>query len=354
MADTDIQVTATIGVKSIADFSVAPQTLDSPEIDEFYYYNSNFTKFLGYYNSIPELKAAIDTLGIWTVGKGYTTDSSTLLKLEKFTGHGKDNDDTLLFNIFVMKKINGDSYTQIIRNEKGTVINFKPLNPGRIRIVFDKNGMIKRYDYWQIDSAWKSLEPFEILHSINGRIGDEVHGKSVVEAVQWVIDARNEALSDVRRGLHRMTIRVIEVDVDDTAKYNYLKTHYNEAIKTGNVLLIPKGNVSFPDIKQLEFSSHFEFIRYLENFFYQIVGTPRSIVTQEGLTEAGGKVGYLSFEPPYTREQQILEAELWNQAAMKITFNRPPSLSTMLQEDEEKNTGQTGFQQSEFEVGKNE
>lgn len=355
MSDTDIRQTTTTELKSgVPDYSVPLVSLESAESDEFYYYNPDFTKFLGYYKNIPELKSAIDTLATWVVGKGYTTDMMTKIILESLTGHGKDNDDTLLFNIFVMKKINGDSYTQIIRNEDDELINLKPLNPSRVRIVFDKNGIIKRYDFWQIGNSWKKIETENMLHLINNRIGDEVHGISVIEACQWVIDARNEAMSDKRRLLHRSTIRVIEVDMDDTTKLTNLKNDYKEAVKKGEVLFIPKGTSAFADIKPLSTADHSDWIRYLENFFYQIVGTPRIILTQEGTTEAGGKIGYLSFEPPYTREQQILEAELWNQLGLKLTFNRPPSLSTMLQEEQTKNQVQTGFQESEFEVGRNE
>lgn len=354
MSDTDITaVTQTALNSGVPDYSVMPKSLDSAESDEFYYYNPNFTKYFGYYKNIPELKSAIDILATWVVGKGYTADVRTKIFLESLRGHGKDNDDTLLFNMFVMKKINGDSFTQIIR-EGERIINLKPLNPARVRVVFGKNGIIKRYDYFQHSSSWKKIDTLDMLHLINNRVGDEIHGTSTIEACQWVIDARNEAMADKRRMLHRSTIRIIEVDMDDTSKLVNLKNEYRQAVKNGEVMFVPKGTTGFPDVKPLSMAEHSDWIRYLENFFYQIVGTPRVILTQEGTTEAGGKIGYLSFEPPYTREQQILEAELWNQLAIKIQFNRPPSLSTMLQEEQTKNQSQTGFQPTEFQAGRNE
>ena len=197
--------------------------------------------------------------------------------------------------------------------------------------------------------AKRELKPERILHLVNDRIANEIHGTSVVEACQWVIDARNEAMADKRRLLHRSTIRIIEVDSEDTIRLTTLKTQYAEAIKYGEVLLVPKDNVSFPNVPPISTSEHSEWIRYLENFFYQAVGVPKIILggAQE-FTEASSKVGYLTFEPVYTREQAELEADLWNQLSIRIRFNRPPSLSGVLQSDEEKNTGQTGIQDNEM------
>ncbi len=352
MASTDIQqVASTTLDTSVTDYAVQLQNLESAESDEFYYYNPNWSKYLGYYKKIPELKKAIDGLATWVVGKGYMCDDATGITLKRLIGHGKDNDDTLLFNLFVTAKINGDAYLQIIRNDNGILINLKALNPARVRIVFGKDGQIKRYDYFQNSSEWKKIAVEDMLHLINDKIGDEVHGCSVVEACQWVIDARNEAMSDTRRTLHRGTIRVMEVDMDDTTKLANLKTEYAEAVKKGEVLFIPKGTSGIVDFKATDMTQYFEWIRYLENFFYQAVGIPKVIASAENFTEASSKIGYLSFEPIYTREQQILEAALWNQLALRIAFNRPPSLSTMLQEEQNKNQSQTGFQQSELNAG---
>ena len=94
-----------------------------------------------------------------------------------------------------------------------------------------------------------------------------------------------------------------------------------------------------------------EWIRYLENFFYQAVGVPKIILggSQE-FTEASSKVGYLTFEQVYAREQKELEADLWNQLAIKVEFIRPVSLKDNVTQDEAANTGQVGIQPNETEV----
>ncbi len=44
-----------------------------------------------------------------------------------------------------------------------------------------------------------------------------------------------------------------------------------------------------------------------------------------------------------------MENELWQQVAVKIKFNRPPSLAPKTAENAEKNTGQTAIQPAEVE-----
>jgi len=62
-------------------------------------------------------------------------------------------------------------------------------------------------------------------------------------------------------------------------------------------------------------------------------------------------MGHVIFEPIYTKEQKDLEDDLWTQQAIKITFNRPPSLRGMQPElDESKNTGQIGIQPNDTAV----
>jgi len=146
----------------------------------------------------------------------------------------------------------------------------------------------------------------------------------------------------------------MEVDSDDTTKLSTLNAQYAAAVKNGEVLIVPKG-IGFMDAPT-NYIDTIDWIRYLEGFFYQAVGVPRAIANTESFTEASSKVGYLTFEPVYVEEQTLLEQDLWNQLGIKVTFNRPPSLSGVMQSDESKNTGQMGFQQNEMtaQVGRNE
>lgn len=335
---------------TVADFSVNNVALESVnDAGETTYDFPNATKYFGYYKNIPELKKAVDNLAIWTVGKGFIAETPKQKAiLENITGWGEDTIQSILENMIVVKKIIGDSFAEVIRDdESGNIINLKVISPERMRIVVGKNGIIKRYEH-KTATGWKELKKENVLHLCNDRIGDEIHGTSVIEACQWVIDARNEALRDERMIKHReLAMGILYVDTDDTTKINNIKSQYADAVKNGEVLVLPKDAAKLED-SNVSPKDRLAWIAYLENFFYQAVGIPRVIASSQEYTEAASKVGYMTFEPVYTREQTLLEADMWNKLGLRVKFNRPPSLHGVVAEDEAKNTGQTGFQASEM------
>jgi len=307
------------------------------------------TKNLGYYFNIPELKTAIDCLAIWTAGKGFETDLYTKLLLEHVQGWGEDTISSILQGLIVMKKVVGDAFAEIIRKD-GKLINLKPISPERMKIVVDGKGMIKRYEVRRADGQFDKFNKEDILHLCNNRISDEIHGTSVIDACKWVIDARNEAMVDERKIKHReLALGVLYVDTDNTQKINEIKTQYQNAVKNGEMLVLPKDLAELKD-SNINPKDRLAWIQYLENFFYQAVGVPRVIATSQDYTEAASKVGYLTFEPIYTNEQVLLEQDLWNQLGLKLKFNRPVSLGGVMQESEAKNTGQTSFQPNEMQA----
>lgn len=351
MAETKISATSLTDMSNLSDFNYAVNPIATEGVsghNEVYWDSPNFTTYHGYYKTIPELKKAIDALAIWTLGKGFEADAHTRIILENIYGWGEDTFQSILWNLLVIKKINGDAFAEIIRDdESGEIINLKILDPSSIRIVVDEKGLIDRYEQRSKNKEKTDVKEFnsrQILHLSNDRVADEIHGTSVIQACQWVIDARNEAMADKRRILHRSSIRVIEVDTDDTTQHQTLATQYANAIKNGEVMLVPKGNIAFPDIPPLVHESE-TWIKYLENFFYQAVGIPKIILGgSEEFTEASSKIAYLTFEQVYNREQMELEKDLWNQLGIRIVFNKPASLRSEMLSSEDKNTGQVGFQ----------
>jgi hypothetical protein len=152
--------------------------------------------------------------------------------------------------------------------------------------------------------------------------------------------------------LHRnvVPVRIIEVDTDDATKRNAFMAEYKTAIEKGEVLVIPKGAVSFSQ-DTIKIQDPIAWIQSLENYFYLAVGIPRVIASPDGLSEGSSKVSYLIFEPIYTYRQVLLEADIWNQLSIGIKFNRPASLQDNIQSNEAKNTSQTGFQPNDMAVG---
>src|SRR3990167_3080980 len=286
MVNTNIGQTTTTGMNTeVSNYKVTPKVLDvAGSQKETYWENPSFTKYLGYYKTIPELRQAINSLATWTAGKGYVTTSENAVILENIKGWGEDSFDSLMQQAIVMKKVNGDAYLEIVRadNDEATLINLKPLNPQVMRTVVDEKGLILRYE--EFDPKKKDVKRKykvnEIFHIVNERTGNEIHGTSVIESCQWVIDARNEAMADWRRILHRSTIRIMYIDADNTTRLNDVKAQYAEAIKKGELLLIPakKPEAEFEDLQAPPVQNFMEWIRYLENFFYQAVGVPKIIL----------------------------------------------------------------------------
>lgn len=321
------------------------------------YTDTDWQEYFGYYKNIPELKKAIDAYATWVLGKGYVaSDPKLQVILNSITGWGEDTFQSILWNLLVIKKISkAGAFAEIIRDtQTGELVNLKPLNPGTMKIVVDKKGRIKRYEQTSRiggKDAVTKFQPQQILHLVNDRVADEIHSTSVVESVKWVIDARQESMADVRRMLHRSTIRVMEVEEDDKTRLSQLKSDYAEAINKGELLLVPKGSGKIEDFSAPT-TQHLEWIRYLENFFYQALGVPKVILGgSEEFTEASSKISYLTYEQVYTREVVELEADLFNQLGIKIKFNKPASLKNELLNSEQKNTGQVGFQPSDTTAG---
>jgi hypothetical protein len=356
MGKLDYNTSSTTALNNnLADFSLNQANIDEATQDEYYWYFSDWNKYLGYYQEIPELQAAVNGLAVWTAGRGYFTDVSSQIILEHIEGIGVDSFDEILQNLIITKKINGDAFAEIIRDpDTNTLINLKPLNPASIRVVYGKNGLIKRYDEINPSNnkeVYRKLKRNQVLHLCNSRIANSVHGVSSVQACKWVIDSKQEAMRDWRRILHRSTIRVLEVDTDDTTKLTTIRTQYAEAIKNGEVLILPKDNAEFKDLTAPNPETFLSWIRYLDNFFYEALSVPRAITGGSNeYTEAGSKVGYLSWEQVYITEQRILEQDLWNQLNIRIKLDRPVSLKEQEQSDEAAN-GQLNMQPNEATTG---
>jgi hypothetical protein len=348
MADFNISIaTTTDFTNTVPDFIVNQKALDAvnPTGEETYLYFEKSPERYGYYLSIPEIFSAANALATWSVGKGWTTENNeTKVQLNHIIGMGKDTFEQVIWNHEVTKLIVGDAFLEVKRNKKGIVLNMIPISPERVRVVFGKDGMIKRYDTWN-GNKWKSIKKGDMLHSQNKRIGDSMSGTSQIEASKYIIDARNEALQDERTIKHRdKALGVVYYKTNNAGKISYANTQIEKAVKNGEMLGLPEDTAKIEPYPSRSSEDRQAWISYLENFFYQVFGVPRSIATSDGTSEVGGKMGHVIFEPIYAKEQTDLEGDLWIQQAIKIKFNRPPSLGGLVQENEAKNTGQTSIQ----------
>lgn len=333
----------------VEDFEVgALNTEGVNDSNETEYLNPNFTRWYGYYQQIAELKAAINAKATWTVGKGFEADAGTTVQLDRITGNGTDTFDSILKNMIIISNVNGDAYAEIIRNDKGILINLKPLDPSSMTTVFNREGIIKRYEQRNKvgDKVFKKgFTPNEIFHLTKDRVADNIHGTSIVETVEWVVLALNEALADQKKLMHRNVVpRIVwKLDTDNTVKINKFKKMADKAVQNAENIFIPMGAaehevLSVPPNSTL---NPLPWIEFLNNQFWKAVRIPQIIVggSQE-FTEATAKIAYLAFQQNVEEEQRDIEDNLWSQLAIKLDLLFPASLENELLSDEKKDKTQ--------------
>lgn len=349
MAELDLKKATTTEI-SVSDFIVDSKTLDTTNSSgETFWYFSDATQNMGYYSEIPEINSAANTLTTWAFGNGWEVEDPKLkAELEHVVGMGKDTFAKIIWNHEIIKLIVGDAFIEVKRKDD-IIINMIPISPERVRIVFSENGMIKRYDAYN-GSKWRPIKKENMLHSTNKRIGDQLHGTSQIDAVKWIIDARNEALITNRMIEQRgRALGIAYFKTNNTGKIAYASTKIEKAVTEGLMLGISEDTVEIRDFPTKPLGERMDWIRYLETFFYQVFGVPRSIATSDGTSEVGGKMGNVNFEPTYAKEVSDMEEDLWNQQAIKISFIRQDKLGG-LQQTEQKNTGQTRIQPNDVEA----
>jgi hypothetical protein len=355
MPQTDIGSTSTSDIaSSFTDYSVPSETTDGETVGkENFWINEKWNQYLGYYKKIPELRAAIDARATWTVGKGYQTDDFLVEGiLDDIHGNGVDTFNTILENSIRSMNIGGDAFCEIIRDDEGNLINVKPLDPGTIRIVFDAKGMITRYEQFTGKNPPKKFTTAEMFHLSRNRVADEVHGVSVIEAVEDIILMRNEAMDDWKRVMHRNVDPMIayKLDTDDPAKIAAFKAKVDAAKGKGENMYIPQGTVEFEVISLAPNANlnPLAWIDSLNNYFYEAVGTPKIVIGNAAdFTEASAKISYLSFQQSVEEEQLFIEEQVYTQLGLPINLEFPASLENELISDNKKDVENGASQPAE-------
>ena len=299
MADFNLsQATTTDFKNQVPDFIVAAKALDqaSDNKEEFFHYFDRAPELFGYYFSIPEIYSAANALATWAFGKGWETEDKNMQsQLEHVSGMGKDTINQIYWNHGVVKLVVGDSFIEV-KKKNGKIINKIPISPERVRIVF-KGSLIKRYDVWN-GTKWLPIKKENMIHSSNKRIGDQIHGTSQIDATKWIIDARNEALEDERIIKHRdKALGIVYYKTNNAGKIIFANSQIEKAVKNGEMVGLPEDTAKIEPYPSKSSEDRQNWIQYLENFFYQTFGVPRSIATSDGTSEVGGKMGHVIFEP---------------------------------------------------------
>jgi len=290
----------------------------------------------GYYRSVPEFSAVIDKLASWTIGKGYKSDKATEDKLKRIKGFGKDNFNSILKNTIRTALICGDSFSEIIRDKAGRLINLKPLNPGSMKIVVNDKGIVKRYEQVaQVAGVNKVVNKFDvkdIFHLSWNRIADEIHGIPFAEKVEEIIKMKMEGMKDLKVVFHRYVkpINIIYVDTDDEAEIAAFKSKWDNAYKSTENLILPNNTVSKVErvsVPQYSTLDPLPWLKYLSRVFVTTCGVPEVVMGWgEETTEASAKVIYLAFQQTIEDLQLCVELELKMQLGVEINLEFPASI----------------------------
>ena len=332
----------------VKDYSVNSETTDSGENQPWW--NTKFTKYLGYYKSIPELKSTIDTKSKWVVGKGVTGDKRTMKILERIKGFGKDTPNTLIQNAVKTYYVGGDSFWEIITKDDAPItpngsnlINLKPLNPEVIGIIADGFGMLKGYEQ-SVKGEDRPNIKFridQIFHLPKNRFADEIHGIGIITAIENIILMRNEAMSDLKTVFHRYVkpLWIWQLDTDDTTKIAAFQAKADKTVNLGENIYIPMGAASAERMSVPQFSTldPLPWIRDLTDYFYQATNTPDIVVGSAKQTvEASAKILFLGFEQSVRDDQQFIMENFKSQLGLDIKLEFPTPIEADLIRDEKK------------------
>ena len=348
-----------IGENTQVDYSVDPQTLDSPqEQNETTYTNTDWDQQLGYFNQIAELTATINAKATWTIGKGFKADEATEMLLDTIRGNGMDTFNTILENMIRTYYIGGDSFAEIIRDDEGNLINLKCLNPKRITVVVDKRGILTRYEDTFKGHVTK-IKPENMLHLARNRIADQVHGVSVIDSVENIILARNESITDYKFVMHKFVKPQwkFKLKTDDPTEIAAYKAKMDAATATDQNIYEPY-DVSESELLSVAPNATLDPKAWIEaqgDFFYEAVGVPQIILGGSGeFTEASAKIAYLAFQQNIEEEQLFIEEQVLSQLNLVIELEFPASLENELLSDNKKDGDQTESKPSETTAGSGE
>jgi hypothetical protein len=358
---------------NIDSVTIANKSTDGPTGNgETYWTNKDFSKWWGYFTEIGDVQSALLMKAIWDVGKGFTCDPETQVVLDQITGTGKDTFLDILFNLDVVRYINGDSYAEIVRDEEGNLLNIKPLDPSSIKVIFDEKGMVKAYEQFSkfpqkgfVNAIKNTLrirkivefKTTEMLHLQNSRLVDQMHGLSKIAAMEKTILADNENFDDMKKLMHRQVkpFMIFKLKTDKETEINaFIEKLERVRNKTEDLIIPDDENIVSWEVVQVNLpAAIFEWRSDIRNKFYRIAGMPLIIFGSGGSTESGGKMEYLSHEQVFNHEQTYIERQIWNQLGIRINLVPPTSLLENLQTDEQKDANQgLEIQKSDVTAGR--
>lgn len=341
-------------------------TIDTADTDgatgahETTYQCTNWSQWYGYYTKIAPLKQAIDMTATWCLGGGWKADIRTTVILERMQGWGNDTFNSILKNMLITMRICGDAYCEIVRDDNGNLLNLKPLDPGSMRIIADKKGMLKRYEQTSKSPTGKHIKftPHQIFHLQNKRCADSLAGSSEIPAVEDNILAYNELFFNVKKVFQRHVrpMMAFKLDTDDTTRIAAFKVKMDAALAEGENFYIPKDTVEFELVGTPSGATlnPMPWLSHLRDQFFQALNIPQILLGSSGdSNESTAKIAFTAFEQSVKSTQLEIEQQIWRQLFLKVKLVPAITLREDLMGDRAKDGAnqQLGFQPNDVTAG---
>ena len=343
------------------------QDLDSASEAESGWVNPKWREYNGYYRKNQGgTKAAITQYAVWIAGRGFKTDEATKKRLDKIRGNGSDTFKGILKNMLRVKKVNGDSFGEVITSNGKppeangrNLINVKPLNAGRVEILANNAGIITGYQQTngktgdEKEKVGKKLETWQVFHLSNDREGDEIHGISVYEGSTKMLDRIEQLDQDMKEVFHRyvMPFLIFKAKTDKDAELAKLAQAATTALNKGKGMVIPDKALDLADFKVPQFSTlnPLDWRKEWKSEAIKDLGMPELHMGNAGdSNEASSKMVAFTFEQPVADEQEDLDQQILQQLNITGKLVPPLSIDDSVSEDENKDGDLSGEKKSEL------
>lgn len=335
------------------------------------YHHNEWRNNYGLFLDDPHFANGILNNSDWIWGGGWEADELTEIRMEQWTGWGKDTALDIFSNMETTAGIEGDAHAEIIWNDKEArdfPINLKPLNPGTIAHVVNDKGILEKYQQTaRLEGgglkAIRDFDPRDIFHLTTDRIADQIHGTSKAKRLKKYILAQGESFDDNKSVMHREAkpVILVKLKTDDTTKIANIKDKLQTAMRmsTDNMLIIPDDeNILTVEVLKINSPSPIlmQWKDSVRKDMYSTIGSPELLSDSSGATESGGKIGNLNFSQVVRKRQLQRELQVMKQLHLKINLVPPKSIEDALVEDANKDgqLQQQNFQPQDAQGGRND
>jgi len=330
------------------------EDVDRPDATQFYQ-SLTWDTHHAYYKKHSSVRAVMNKLRAWTIGKGHNTAKPGTQKVtDRIEGRGNESFDEVIGNQIVVRHEDGDSYAEIVGGKGSKLRNLIPMNPGSVKTWYHDDGRISHYTQEISGREEIRFEKEEIFHLTLNRVADETHGNGDIEVLMTFLDKIKQLDEDMSVYFHSYVVPMIIWNLksskpEDIAAF---KADHKEARNAGKDIIIPEKAVDWDLIEAGK--NGVDPLKWRQTWVEEVTkggGVPALIMSIEaGTTEASSKMVYLAWQQVIEDEQNYLEKQIKMQLGIDVTFEFPARIEENLGEDEGKDAAINKSKRSEVAI----